>query len=71
MLRVVIMREEDLAAQLAAAQSAESEQPENVVEAAKEAVENVVEAVTGAVESVVEKVAEAIRPGSEDSGDGQ
>jgi len=69
-LRVVIMREEELAAQLAA-QNVEGEQPENVVEAAKEAVENVVEAVTDAVESVVEKVADAIRPNSEDSGDSQ
>ena len=82
-LHVIVMREEELPAYLAAqAGEVEGEQPENVIEAAKDAVENVVEAardaaenaveaVTDAVESVVEKVADAIRPGTEDSGDGQ
>ncbi len=65
-LRVIIMREEELQNYLAAqAGTPETEEPQNVVEAAKEAVETAVEAVTEAVENVVEAVKNAVAPESE------
>ncbi len=65
-LRVIIMREEELQNYLATqAGTPETEEPQNVVEAAKDAVENVVEAVTEAVENVVEAVKNAVAPESE------
>lgn len=71
-LRVIVMREEELAAYEAAqGGEPEAEQPENVIEAAKDAVENVVEAVTNAVESVVERVADALSPDDEQAGGAQ
>ncbi|MBI5671604.1 MAG: 50S ribosomal protein L9 [Chloroflexi bacterium] len=71
-LRVIVMREEELPAYLAAqGGAAEAEQPQTVVEAVQNAVENAVEAVTGAVESVAERVADALTPGDEPAGGAQ
>lgn len=73
MLRVIVLREEELAAYLASQGGApeEAEQPQNVVEVVQDAVENVVETVTGAVESVVERVADALKPDDEQAGGAQ
>jgi large subunit ribosomal protein L9 len=73
-LKVIVVREDELQDFLAARASAAEAAPqeggsvvENLVESAKESVSNVVEAVTGAVESAVEAVSEALNPSQEES----
>lgn len=72
-LKVFVVREDELAEFLASREAAAAASDEaapqeggnvveNVVEAVKDAAETVVEAVTGAVESAVEAVTEAINP---------
>jgi large subunit ribosomal protein L9 len=73
-LKVTVVREDELAAYLAAQESAAEAAPaeagnviENAVETVREAAETVVEAVTSAVESAVEAVKEALSPDEQKS----